>query len=438
MSNLTYRSTEDISVDTTPSIPVAGQPQHVRESTDSILVVEKPADWIVYKPRSLSTNWRRELSEGDATTEMDAFKVDFDPKVSMMTARYHVENSTQFFYGYGNVPGSYVYDYIYKGIPSGSPITPFWGYEQGDNVDPAADFLEVKLFRRRCLEDFSARLARNYELQGVTFLAELHKSRDLLRRPTEFLAKDVTDWAKKASRFTQQVRRDPKQYLRTASDLYLEGQFGWKPLMADIHDIATVVKAKCDSKRSESTHHQHRELKTFVKRDVLSTSGSVAHQYGLRVDHSRSRHVETSIKYSAAVRIVEQTELENRLSSIGFLPQQLPGEIWEFTRLSFILDYFYNIQNVLEFTPDLRHRIRYSSCTYSDTLVERHEWYKGSDNANSQYQEVGSSATIVAKGRRTKRFKDKELGSLIVPSIRVPSKVQLVNLGALAVALSTF
>jgi hypothetical protein len=435
MSTITYRSAIETSADLIPNPTLPGYPVVIRESSALPINIEKPERWIEYKPRSLSANWRRELSEGDATTEMDAFTVDTDPKVTMMFARYFTEKDSLWISG-AERPGYYRNEQTFRGIPMPSDLfTPFEGYEQELKPDLAGDLWEVKLFRRRCLEDFSARLAKNYELQGVTFLAELHRSRDLLRKPVEALASDATKWAEKTAKYTSKLKRDPKQLLKVVSDRYLEGQFGWRPLMGDIQDIASIVRKSSDTKRSESTHHQHRELTSSPVREVVSTFGSVPNIPGLRVSHSIKRYASVSIKYSAAVRMVEQTELEKRLGSIGFLPSQLPGELWELARFSFIMDYFYNIQNVLEYTPDLRHRIRYNSCTYSDSLIQEHEWYEdGTSPAFLEVIEV-SPAKIVAKSRHTKRFKDQELGTLIVPTIRVPKKVQLVNLGALSVAL---
>jgi hypothetical protein len=257
---------------------------------------------------------------------------------------------------------------------------------------------------------FVGQLRKGSASMGVNF-ASWQQSADMIVSRCEKL-KDFFD-LKRVSR--RKSRRRPKQDDRfsrkaLASDI-LEGEFGWVPLLQDIHACLTTVCGenavpstwvRASSKFSHSKYTE--QIAGFNPRSTESVTGS------------------GRITYAASVAVTNPNLwLLNRLGLINPLTVA-----WDLVPWSFVVNMFVNVNSVLSsLTDTVGLTISDGSYTRSSSLLseQRRWWHSGVANNRTSFQNCLS------------KQKTRTTGALVPPSLAFKAPRLDWNLAVIASAL---
>lgn len=241
--------------------------------------------------------------------------------------------------------------------------------------------------------------ARDTAASGGTFLGELRETIKMIRKPAEAFRKgldaymnDVKDIVRGKVRITRRFNKY-KEISKTLSGLWLEYAFGWKPLVQDIADLASVFGRNSDmfARRSHARGHAYKEELISTLQNDITFSNTL-------VFNRPEKHIKS-------VRVIYRAGLEStptapfgsfeRLTELaGFRWNQFVPTVWNLLPYSFLVDYFTNIGDVLECTAVDRRAIKWVNRTviyrrykYVETYVNQYE----STKSRPQYRTVSGN-----------------------------------------------
>lgn len=214
------------------------------------------------------------------------------------------------------------------------------------NFGPAADLAAA---HTKCLAKIVDAIAHDRVQLGVT-LAELQE--------TAATGKQVLGATQKLARTTSNIRREynsmyalgrnkrvavlaqnAKAMREALSNAWLTWAVGVKPLIIDVHNFFDQRKAM----DAEEYRYHVRETGSHKLREKVRGKDP----YGLPQDLDTNSYA--GVKYDVAVYV--DNPLLHLAQRIG-LTSPL-STVWEATRLSFVVDYFYNVGNYLQLSEDL-------------------------------------------------------------------------------------
>jgi hypothetical protein len=220
---------------------------------------------------------------------------------------------------------------------------------------------------------FKAIRASFYQISGPTFLGELRESLQMIRRPAASLQKSFGAYMTKIDKNLGRIGRLPpstrfvrdglgnwqpigKNANRTESvrkmlaDTWLEYSFGWSPLVSDIKSGAiALARFGTDIRRDHVSAVGVHENVTSDATNILATAPGIVSL------HWTDRHqIRVSYKVGLQASMNVPSGTPDRLIELcGFSWQNFAPTVWELLPWSFLVDYFVNINSVLEaYTTD--------------------------------------------------------------------------------------
>lgn len=189
------------------------------------------------------------------------------------------------------------------------------------------------------------------QMSGMTFLGELGESVRMIRSPLKQFRSGIDDYFKSLKKVRRLDRRSRQAAL---TNTWLEFQYGWLPLAADIEDIQTSMRhlgtdlAVYKSISGSGTQEQF----------AGSTSGLTAIDGGgVNVRYYSHSSVDKSIRYKGVVRRSVTSDGPtlwgysnsefNRVFGLKLTLENFVPTVWELIPYSFLIDYFTNIGDVL-------------------------------------------------------------------------------------------
>lgn len=181
--------------------------------------------------------------------------------------------------------------------------------------------------------------------RGGNFLAEVRETIHMLAHPVSSLYRSVWKHAENIGKLRKIYKKQPADLLKHLSDAWLAWAFGVKPLLSDCDDASTAL-----NNLATGDWHDQKTISGFGRNTVGTSSrlGGQSVPFGTG-GWTYEKFVQTSntIRYRAA--------MVARPENTGFLIQQfgvgiydaLPA-VWEGTPWSFFVDYFLNVQEVLD------------------------------------------------------------------------------------------
>jgi hypothetical protein len=171
----------------------------------------------------------------------------------------------------------------------------------------------------------------------------------MIRHPAQGLkgaVKSTMDlYANLAKRYAGR-RLNRNQLQKELANLYLEGVFGWLPLIADIKSgIEAYDKLMSDG----PTHLQCRGFGNETKLASSSSGSENIYTSNFPCTYTAHRKTEVQVMYYGAVRgtVTGGAPVERAKSLFGFRADEFVPTLWELCPWSFLVDYFANIGEIV-------------------------------------------------------------------------------------------
>lgn len=223
----------------------------------------------------------------------------------------------------------------------------------------------------------------------------------------------------------KRLRGPAREKLKKAADLYLELQFGWKPLASDIAGGLSAYKDPRLSIKRVSASAQTSTMTASTRANVGVTPILYAHQ-------SQS-FTEATVRIRGGVK-VETLGHGRNLQAYGLLPSAWIPSIYELVPWSFMVDYFTDLGGVISALAFPSSDIAYGSTT-TVTQYRIVNQGLGFNKLAAGFEEVSatfSPQVVVWRKKFVRRVKGAP--ALPRPTVRLPKSLwQWANIAALAV-----
>lgn len=198
---------------------------------------------------------------------------------------------------------------------------------------------------------------------GLTFLGELREAGRMIKRPAKALFDGLGDWLLDVNKTKGRYRFDGHRRVESArarakrlkalnsaiAGSWLEASFGWAPLLSDVKSAAeTIGRWETEVRRTRVTAKASRESSIAYPPTAAFDVGSGACRCFFtttRVTTHGARYVAglnnaVNANFASAQRLVELS---------GFRISEFVPTLWELTPWSWLVDYFTNIGDLLEY-----------------------------------------------------------------------------------------
>lgn len=259
-------------------------------------------------------DWKRRLKEGlSATSTCNGIRTEYPDSRGSITL--DVANPSL-----GKTDKLEVFGSVYHALPSILPIT-----DSGTQAKAVARYIA------------NARSAVK-SADGLQILGELRETISMLRHPLESAQHLVTGYAENLAYIRK--KGSPKTRLKAAANLYLELQFGWKPLLMD---IKSIISAAQELEKPIRTHINGGDTLDYT--NVL-VPGQVTNLRGIPVTVTVEEKSSVNYHYKGAM-VGSCSGPVDANSRFGIRLDEFVPTAWELLPFSFLVDYFTNIGDIL-------------------------------------------------------------------------------------------
>lgn len=316
-----------------------------------------------------------------------------------------------------------------------SPVTAHQGATSFDEARSKA----IVLVNRRIT-------ARRRQVMGGAALGELRKTIKMVRSPAKTLVRKMESYLERATKVVKRPTRNRPSAAKALTDTYLEAMLGWQPLLLDIKDGAQAL-ARIATKDAL----ERQQFRVFAETEhpvstVVSQLGPFGNRVFTGIWYRRERltvkrlqvvmygKFQTRLQDSSAVASLAERVIERS----GFSFADWIPTAWELLPMSFVVDYFSNIGDVIEAAMNLNHgiawisKVEISETEVFDLISPLPEMSKA--NMGAFFIGLDAAALTCSSSFRTV-VRDVYSGTL-VPSIRftLPGKLQSLTTGLLFAA----
>lgn len=265
-------------------------------------------------------DWRKRIAEmRDATTTLSGNKVKFKNTSGNCSIRY--KTKSYFNWTYQEI------DRHLHAVAFSFPITPSF------DVDPLKSRALTRWYKKAA--------AAQRKFSTPVFLGELLETVRMLKKPLAGLRNGIDDY-----RNAVMKRRSRKmsfsQFRRMASETWLEYSFGWVPLLADLEDLRTATNEAYGKARLGHEYIYARDSDTF-ENSVTPQSFS----YGYAQAKWNLRKTGDAICVVRGVVGLDEEVWPKTLQIYGLTLRDFIDAAWELTPWSFLIDYFVDVQGIL-------------------------------------------------------------------------------------------
>jgi hypothetical protein len=212
----------------------------------------------------------------------------------------------------------------------------------GGFLTPGADPIALKQADSKLLKSY---LNATEEWRGGNFFAEFGETVEMLLHPLRSVYRRTWTFVGRLGKLRKIAERDPILYGKLIANLWLGFVFGVKPLISDINDFTeTLTRYQSDYKADVLRIGAHGYSRTSLVSDVVDVGG--AYPIG-PINSERTITKDGHVFYKGAVGAAPSYG-KRTLAQFGFDEFDIIPAVWEAIPLSFLLDYFLNVQEVLD------------------------------------------------------------------------------------------
>lgn len=193
------------------------------------------------------------------------------------------------------------------------------------------------------------------QVQGLVIAGESAKTLRLLRSPLRSFRGSLQTYIEYVRKRIRRIRkRDRRGFL---GDTWLEYAFGWTPLVNDIDDAMHAladVNAGVSRSPLKVIHARGSDENSALNSKWITLTANGQH-YSIRGKRRRKRKAE--VRYLGAVSVDKVPSFTPRYLGLGlrdFLPTA-----WELVPYSFLVDYFVNVDNIIDAVSFRRSDLRW-------------------------------------------------------------------------------
>lgn len=186
-------------------------------------------------------------------------------------------------------------------------------------------------------------LAQQMSVNGMAFVGELRETLAMIRNPAKALRKKLSDYLSDLIKKRRRNWTSRKKWRKIVADTYLENAFGWQPLIDDTRAAASTLMETVG------------RLQCFPIRSVTSLDSSgPPYDYIEGISFGIVLRMARRTKYSSKciVRGAFSERIDGPVSPylahLGFRWNNFVPTVWELLPWSFVVDYFLNVQQILE------------------------------------------------------------------------------------------
>jgi hypothetical protein len=273
-------------------------------------------------------------------------------------------------------------------------------------------------------------LAQQQSFAGPQFLGELREAVKMLKRPAESLSKQLENYHRQLAQTLRFKNR--KDWRKVIGDSWLEGCFGWAPIVSDIGAIAESALDRFNLnpiKRVTGVGTSEADLVQILNR----TAGIASIYY----DYEKRQESRRRVIFTAGVEAFVSrgnNGIERVIASSGLDNwQQAVPTAYELMPWSFLLDYFTNIGDAIN-----------AACTSTAGVV----WSQRTTITENKCQFIGlrhtfspsypMTASRMGHAISTKRTVERTAASIPTPGLRFELPESNFKLGIIAALLTKF
>lgn len=244
-------------------------------------------------------------------------------------------------YSYYAVPGlNPSLGYCYKGSGYGSMGPASTGSFIGvsTSVSASADQIAKTKLLKKYLDARST-------FRGGNFIAEVIDTYRMIRHPVDSLWKQTNEFVGRVGKLRNVYKRSHREYGKRLSDAWLAYQYGIKPLFGDIKDANNALEALGSSTAFDGK---------LIRAAGYVDGGSFGPVTGLSlspltsfISYQQSDTTREEVRYQFLLK-ARPVSFETVQETLGIQTEDILPALWEAIPWSFLVDYFVNVNDVLD------------------------------------------------------------------------------------------
>ena len=252
----------------------------------------------------------------------------------------------------------------------------------------------------------------NRQIEGGVVIGELRETLHMLRAPAKALLEKLGEYVGTVNKRSRAARNKPKSMKKVIADTWLEYAFGWAPFFNDISDACKLYK---EIGRKET--FQKISVGANVKRHVAWGGPNTGiYQDYLRSTETARWYEEAHVRIKGEVRLRAITNTQAVLQNAGLTFDQFVPTVWELLPWSFLVDYFSNIGDILQydnrvFTDLAWHCIGTKKDLVKEYLIQPNIGASAKILGNAFVGGGGSPGYAKSTSRIVSRYTDSAIGS---------------------------
>lgn len=280
----------------------------------------------------------------------------------------------------------------------------------------------------------------HHSAMGGVLAGEILQTLHMLRHPLEALRSGFHNYFAAVeynvrdakSKYPKKVRirgvnqRSKKDTVKSIiADTYLEYKFGWRPLFEDVKDTITALD------RLITQHEVTRADSKFVLRENAPSTVQTREISSMLLREEFRQESKFTLSTKAALKPVVAHDFHTQF---GLDLESFAPTLWELLPWSFVIDYFVNVQQLLNSTFTVKHEVIYVSQTEiretANTKIISWDGKSVSPSSGFTIAEVlnNTAGKFVERNKVIQR-----VCTFAYPPLdfHVPKRSQLINLAAL-------